>query len=409
MDQLFRTSAGRIVAILTRRLGPEHLDLIEDAVQDAVLRALETWSFRGQPANPAGWLMQVARNRALDRLREGALHEQRLRSLAGMLEHMDSVDQDPAQAELRMLLLCCHPALGSRSRVALALKTVGGFGTGEIARAFLMEPGAVAQVLVRAKRTLRLADAAFELPVEAALDDRIESALETVYLLFNEGYTATSGERLVREDLCLAAIRFGELMADEPATARPEVNALLALMYFQGSRLQARTDDAGDLLLLAEQDRDRWDQAMIGAGMRALDRSATGPHETIWHLEAAIAACHAVAPNLESTDWSRVLQLYDRLLELKDSPVVRLNRAVALARVKGPGAALRVLDGVASHPAMARYALLYAARADSLEAMADRVGAVEALTRAIALAGTDPERRLLEERLTRLTNAGSTK
>ena len=269
-----------------------------------------------------------------------------------------------------------------------------------------MEPAAVAQLLVRAKRTLRSADAAFELPVESALDDRIESGLETVYLLFNEGYAATSGERLVREDLCVAAIRFGELMAGEPATGRPEVDALLALMYFQGSRLQARTDPAGDLLLLADQDRHRWDRAMIGAGMRALDRSATGPRETIWHLEAAIAACHAVAPNLESTDWPRVLQLYDRLLELKDSPVVRLNRAVALGRVAGPAAALTVLDCVATHPAMARYALLYAARADSLEAMADREGAVEALTRAIALAGTDPERRLLEERLVKLTKAG---
>jgi RNA polymerase sigma-70 factor (ECF subfamily) len=348
--------------------------------------------------------MQVARNRALDRLRAESVRERKLQQVADQLERSHSGENDSAAAELRLLLMCCHPALPSRSRVALALKTVGGFGVGEIARAFLMEPAAVAQVLVRAKRVLRAADAGLELPVEHAIEERLESARETVYLLFNEGYSATAGEHLVRADLCLAAIGFAELLVGNTATATPATQALMALLYFQGSRLRARTDAAGDLLLLGEQDRSVWDRGMIGAGLRALERSAAGGCETAWHLEAAIASCHAGATDLESTDWPALLDLYDRLVRLKDTPVVQLNRAVVLGRVRGPAAALAALDQVARHPAMARYALLYAARAEFLEATGDRDAANQELGRALELAGTAPERRLLEERRNRLTH-----
>jgi len=402
MDQLFRTSAGRIVAVLTRRLGPEHLDLAEDAVQDAVLRALETWPYRGQPENPAGWLMQVARNRALDRLREAAVRDRHHAALMAEWADDPPTDDDAGDAELRLLLLCCHPSLPSRSRVALALKTVGGFGVGEIARAFLAQPSAVAQILVRAKRSLREAEVAFDLPSDQALHDRIESALETLYLMFNEGYSATAGEQVVREDLCVAAIRLAQLLAANPLTARPALLALLALMHLQGSRLRSRTDRSGDLLLLADQDRAGWDQPMIAAGLAWLGRSAAGDEETIYHLEAAIAACHAVAPDVERTDWVRVLSLYDQLLQAKPTPVVRLNRAVALGRVHGPRAALAALDGLEAHPAMRRYAWFPAARAVFLEASGDREASAVALRRAMDLAGTEPERRLLGERLSRL-------
>lgn len=402
MDRLFREAAGRIVAVLTRQLGPEHLDLAEDAVQDAVLRALETWPYRGEPDNPAAWLMRVARNRALDRLRQLAVHQRKQEEVARELETPDA-GEDAGEAELRLLLLCCHPGLPPRSRLALALKTVGGFGVGEIARAFLADPVAVAQMLVRAKRTLRERHVPFELPADEALEERLTSALETIYLLFNEGYSATSGDRLVRDDLCVAAIRFAELLATHPATARPEAHAVLALLYLQASRLQARVDASGDLLLLAEQDRTLWDRSLISAGIRHLGRSAEGPRQTAWHVEAAIAACHATAESLETTEWSRVLSLYDDLVTLKPTPVVRLNRAVALGRVRGPGAALEALEAIAAHPAMRRYAPFHAARAEFLLAAGDRPGAALAWREAMAQAGTEPERRFMGERLKEVT------
>jgi RNA polymerase sigma-70 factor (ECF subfamily) len=343
--------------------------------------------------------MQVARNRALDLLRKDSRHEEATAALAAD----DAAAGAPAgeAEELALLLWCCHPALSPRARVALALKTVGGFSVGEIARAFLAETEAVAQLLVRARRTIRDQGLRLEPLADAAATGRFAAALDTLYLMFNEGYSATVGERVIREDLCVAAIHLTEIVLADGATARPEVQALLALMLFQASRLRARTGPDGALRLLDDQDRTQWDRGMITAGFRQLAQASTGGHVSPWHIEAAIASVHAAAERPEDTDWSRILALYDDLMSLKPSPVVRLNRAVALGRLGRIDAALRELDEVATHPAMRRYFLLDAARADLL-LRAGRAGeARAALTQAVACAGTEPERRLLQARLAR--------
>jgi RNA polymerase sigma-70 factor (ECF subfamily) len=399
VDGVFRRSAGRIVALLTARLGPARLDLAEEAVQDALLKALQTWPHRGVPDNPEAWLMQVARNRALDLLRKDSRHDDAATVLAGTAE--DTIAAAGEADELELLLLCCHPALSPRARVALALKTVAGFSVGEIARAFLSEPDAVAQLLVRARRAIRDQGIRLEAKGDAVPSGRLAAALDTLYLLFNEGYSATEGERAIREELCVAAIRLTEMFLADAATAQPDVRALLALMLFQASRLGARTGPAGELRLLDDQDRSQWSRPMIAAGFRHFAQASTGSHITPWHIEAAIASVHATAERPEDTDWSRILALYDDLLSLKPTPVVRLNRAVAMGRLGRIDAALRELDEVATHPAMRRYFLLDAARADLL-LRAGRAGeARAALTQAVAQAGTEPERRLLQSRLAR--------
>jgi RNA polymerase sigma-70 factor (ECF subfamily) len=400
VEGLFRRSAARIVASLARKLGVERLDVAEEAVQDALVRALETWPHRGVPGEPEAWLTLVARNRALDILRRDTAHERVVEALRAEPSSDDRAGG--ADDELRLLLLCLHPALTPRARVALALKTVGGFGVNEIARALLARPDAIAQLLVRAKRTIRAAGLSFDLPQGADLAERVEGALDTIYLLFNEGYAATDGPAIVRVDVCAAAIRFGQLLVADRATEGPEAHALLALMCLQASRLTARTGPDGELRPLAEQDRSRWDPALVAAGFRHLDRAATGDRLTHWHVEAAIASCHAVAMRSEETDWARILALYDQLLELKPSPIVRLNRAVAVGRVDGPAAALRELEAAAGHPALAGYPLLPAIEASFLTDLGRHDQAAAALDRALALARTEPEARLLEERKRRL-------
>ena len=399
---LFRHSAGRMVAVLARRLGADRLDLAEEVVQDALLRALQTWPYRGVPDNPQGWLFQVARHRALDRLRRDGVLSAKLEALGAEWPRAADgargrgVDDD----ELAMILMCCHPALPRSARVALTLKTVGGFGVEEIAAAFLARPATVAQRLVRAKRRIRAEGLRLEIPPAAALRARLEGVLDVLYLLFNEGYAAHGGDNLVRADLCSEAIRLARIVAAHPPTDRPPVHALLALMLLQASRLPARADEAGDLRLLAEQDRARWDHALTTEGLRHLERAADGETVTRYHVEAAIAACHAVAPDEASTDWPYVLRLYDDLLALAPSPVVALNRAIALAMVEGPAAGIRALEPLGRQRALARYHLLPAA----LGALWRRAGAPATAARyyraALALPCSSPERRFLERRLT---------
>jgi RNA polymerase sigma-70 factor (ECF subfamily) len=372
-------------------------------VQDALLRALTLWPYAGIPENPPGWLFQVARNRALDLVRRDASRGEKLASLAAMpLPEAIETPIDLAALgddELAMIFMCCHPELPEPARIALTLKTVGGFSVDEIAASLLADRVAVAQRLVRAKKRIREAELAIELPEPGELDARISSVLDVLYLMFNEGYSAHEGENVVRADLCDEAIRLTLLLAGNPRTARPVVHALLALMLLQAARLPARTDAAGDLLLLAEQDRTRWDRAMIADGLRALDRAATGPELTPFHVEAAIAACHAVAPDLEATDWAYVLRLYDDLLALKPSPIVALNRAIALARIEGPDAGIAAIEAIAADPALACYHLLPAALG-SLFLESGRPGIAAAQYRAaLALPCSAPERRFLERRL----------
>jgi RNA polymerase sigma-70 factor (ECF subfamily) len=406
VDDLFRREAGRMVATLTRLFSPARIDLAEDVVQEALVRALKVWSMEGVPENPRAWIVQVARNRALDLVRRDrsfADKEAEIRLWAegqGDDSARETSDPDePRDDELRMIFVCCHDAIPRDARVALTLKTLGGFSVAEIARAFLSSEAAIEQRLVRAKRLIRERSLRFELPAERDLPSRLDSVVDVVYLLFNEGYGAHRGESLVRADLVREAIRLTTLLLETESTRLPRVHALLALFLLQGARLGARTAADGRLLLLAEQDRSAWDQGMISRGLDHLRRAASGDQMGIHHLEAGIAACHAAAPRAEATDWPRILALYDLLAAMNPSPVVLLNRAVAVAMVRGPKAALRELDALAGSEALARYYLLPATRGDLLRRTGERTLAAAAYREALALAGTEPERRFLEARI----------
>lgn len=391
-----------MVAVLTRILGPAHLDLAEDVVQEALAQALRIWPFRGVPENPAAWLVQVAKNRALDALRRDASLT-RLARLAGKEEEIRSWAASPAgepggedlDDQLRMIFICCQPAVPPEARVALTLKTVGGFGVPEIARAFLVKESTMAQRLVRAKHRIRQAKLPFEVPPPRELPVALDSVLEVLYAMFNEGYSTHQGEELVRRDICLEAIRLVRLVAGHAALDTPRTHALAALLHLQGARLAARVDTEGNLLLLAEQDRSAWDRGMIADGFRHLDRAAQGDQLSAYHLEAGIAAIHASS---SETDWPHILRLYDALLEIKPSPVVALNRAVALAMVEGTEAGLAALAPVR----LDDYYLLPATRGELYARAGRREEAAEAFRRALGMVCPEPVRRRLTERMREL-------
>lgn len=403
-ERLFRRSAGRLVAHLTRSLGTEHLGLAEDAVQDAMLRALQTWPFNGIPADPEAWLFRVARNRALDELRQLATRSRALNTLVGEPASPPQMGGAPfVDDQLTMMFLACHPALSEPMRVGLTLKVVAGFGVDEIAAAFLVPRGTIQQRLVRAKRVLRATVVPFAMPHEQDLPERLRDVLAVLYLAFNEGYAASAGDAPVRGELCIEAIHLGTVLAEHPVTNRPEVHALLALMILQASRLPARVDSLGALVLLDEQNRELWDRAAIARGFRHLEQAAAGDCLTSYHLEAGIASCHAMAPSVADTDWSRILAYYDQLLEVDHSPVVRLNRAVAVAMVHGPEAGIRELAGLDRDPRLRRYHLLPAVRARLLERAGRAAEAARGYARAAKLARTTAERDLMERRLASLS------
>jgi RNA polymerase sigma-70 factor (ECF subfamily) len=401
VDHLFRQSAAQMVAALTRALGPDRLDLVEEVVQDALVRALETWPYRGVPENPRGWLFQVARNRALDLLRRESSLAEKLAALPVSEIDQHSIDGgDPfADDELAMVFMCCHPALPREAQLALTLKTVCAFSVNEIAAAFLAEPPTIAQRIVRAKRTIVDRGIPLELPHQSALRDRLEPVLEVLYLLFSEGYNAHEGEGLVREELCNEAIRMGQLLAHHPETATPAVHALLALMLLQASRLSARRDEGGSLLLLPEQNRALWNRSMINAGMRELECASEGDSITSYHVQAAIAACHANASSSDDTDWEHILSLYDQLIELTPTSVIALNRAVAVARVHGPEAGIRELERLHSDPVLRRYYLLPAVLGGLWYEAGRPDEAMSWYARALELPCNAAERRFLETRL----------
>lgn len=404
VDHLFRHRAGQMVATLTRIFGPEHLALAEEVVQEALIGALTQWSFHGVPENPAGWLFRVARNRALDQIRRQKFFRDKEPMIAIALSEM-AVDDDVAFAhEMRddtlcMMLMCCHPSIPEESRIALTLKTVGGFSVEEIARAFLSQKATIAQRLVRAKRLIREQSIPMAMPSRDALPARRESLLKVTYLMFNEGHSAHEGDALVRSDLCEEAIRLGTLLSEHPATRGPEVDALLALMLLQAARLPARIDGAGEIALLDEQDRSRWNHAMIARGMQHLDASATGDAMTTYHIEAAIAACHAAAPSFEETDWAGIISLYDELLAMQPSPVVALNRAIAIAMADGPDAGIAAIESIASRDSLRDYPLLYATLGELWLRSGDSARAAEQFERALALPSTMPEKRFLLRKL----------
>ena len=332
-EHFFRQEGARLVATLTAHLGTHQLQLAEDVVQEALVRALQTWPYRGVPDNPAAWLTRTAKNLALDQLRRQQRWNTRQDSIAAEHERWLSTSGDEAHDTfaddtLRLMFVCFHPQLSVEAQTALALRTLCGFGPGEIAAAFFTTESAIAKRLVRARQLIRELALPFAVPDPAHLPERLDGVLGTLYLLFNEGYKASSGDRLVREDLCHEAIRLVTLLTEHPATRVPRAFALLALMCFTGARLRARTDDAGNLLRLHEQNRGAWDQAMILRGIHCLGLAAQGDTLSAYHLEAGIAACHSTAADDASTNWPRILALYDQLLTLKASPVAARSRHV---------------------------------------------------------------------------------
>ena len=393
VSRIWRSEAARLVAGLTRMT--QDLGLAEDLAQDALVAALEQWPESGVPDNPGAWLMAVSKRRAIDHFRRAA----RLRALEPSLApepEMPDLDAAVDHIEddvLRLMFMSCHPVLTKESRVALTLRLVGGLSTREIARAYLSSEATVAQRISRAKRTIAEAGVPFEVPSGPERPERLASVLEVVYLIFNEGYAATSGDDWVRPALSDEALRLGRLLASL-APREPEVHGLLALMQLQASRSAARIGPSGEAVLLRDQDRGRWDRELIAAGLESLRRAGRGPYG----LQAAIAACHAVAPSVEETDWVRIASLYTELAVVTGSPVVELNRAVAVAQAYGPAAGLEIVDGLREHRAMRDYHLLPSVRGELLTSLGRADEARAEYARAAELATNEQERALLRRR-----------
>ncbi len=406
VEHLFRHEAGKMVATLTRIFGIDHLTLAEDVVQEALARALQTWPFYGVPSNPSAWIMRASRNLALDVVRREKVFREKEAEIVRLIEAHNPglqaapvAEQEIADDRLRMIFVCCHPLLPTEAQVALALKTLCGFSPAEIAKAFLTTEAAIAKRLTRAKQRIREARIAFAIPEGEELTRRLDGVWQSLYLLFNEGYKASSGSKLVREDVCQEAIRLAGLLAEHPAGHRPGTHALLALMLLNSARIPTRVDDQGNLLRLQEQDRSRWDPTLIARGMFHLARSAAGEEITEYHLHAGIAACHCTARDYASTDWCQILELYDRLIEFEDSPVVALNRAVALAEVRGPQAGIEAVSAIRNLRSLESYYLLYAVLGE-FEARLNHAHAAAAhFRKSLQLAEIKSEQMFLSKRL----------
>jgi RNA polymerase sigma-70 factor (ECF subfamily) len=416
-DHLFRHEAGRMVAALTRVFGLHNLELAEDVVQDAFCRALEVWKLRGIPENPSAWLMKSAKNRALDVLRRertartfapdvGRLLQTEWTMANAVAEIFDSTEIEDDQ--LRMMFSCCHARLSEATQVMLVLQLVGGFGVREIAAAFVSSHSAVEKRLTRAKRTLAESQALFDIADSADFAARLPAVQRALYLIFSEGYHGASAQAVVRADLCHEAIRLTRLLAEHPLAATPSTHALLALMYLDGARLPARLDPSGNLNTLFDQDRSCWDRAMIGQGRAWLERSATGSALSRYHVEAAIADVHAMAPRFDATDWKTIVSLYDTLMTIAPSPIVALNRAIAIAQLAGPQSGLDAIDAIVERHRLTEYPF-YHATLGELELRRNNLDvAREHFQAAVALARNPVERRFYQSRLSACTRQRAT-
>ena len=410
IDAVWRIESARLIAGLARMV--RDVGVAEDLAQEALVAALQQWPESGVPDNPGAWLMTTAKHRAIDRIRRSDVHERKTRELGremeigGLQESRDLAAEmdDPFDDDLlRLIFTACHPVLSTEARVALTLRLLGGLTTKEIARAYLVSEATIAQRIVRAKRTLSAARVPFEVPERDELPDRLSSVLEAIYLIFNEGYAATAGDEWVRPELIEESLRLGRILAELLPT-EPEVHGLVALMELQASRTRARVGPSGEPVPLLEQDRARWDWMLVGRGLAALERAqqtrgALGPYS----LQAAIAACHARARTAQKTDWERIVALYDALAQLMPSPIVELNRAVAVGMAFGPEAGLELVDAVAREPALRDYHLLPAARGDLLVKMGRNAEARAEFERAASLTQQERERAALIERMAACT------
>jgi RNA polymerase sigma factor (sigma-70 family) len=416
IDAIWRIESARLIAGLTRIV--RDVGIAEDLAQDALVAALEQWPDSGVPDNPGAWLMATAKHRAIDRLRrdkrierkhEALGHEAEARQAVAFQEADAALDDPIGDDLLRLVFISCHPILPSESRVALALRLLGGLKTDEIARAFLVPEPTIAQRIVRAKRTLAEARIPFEVPLGDQLAARLSSVLEVLYLIFNEGYSATSGDAWMRPDLCEEALRLGRILA-ELLPEESEVHGIIALMEIQASRLRARSGPSGEPILLLDQNRSRWDRVLIHRGLTALERAEKlGGEPGPYALQAALAACHARAATPEQTDWPRIVALYEALARIAPSPVVELNRAVAVAMASGPAAGLERVDALASEPSLASYHLLPSVRGDLLEKLGRFDEARVEFERGASLTGNARERELLLERAARCAGRSSAK
>lgn len=399
-EHFFRHESARLVATLVGQFGAQRLQWVEDVVQEALVRALQTWPYRGVPGNPAAWLTQTARHLALDQLRreqrwnerEDGISTEQARWMAVPLEAAPD-DANLRDDTLRLMFVCCHPQLSAEAQIALALRTLCGLSPAEIAAAFVTSEAAISKRLVRARQHIRELKLPFELPEAHDLPQRLDAVLASLYLLFNEGYKASSGEHLVRSDLCHEAIRLTELLATHQHTGLPQCHALLALMLLSAARLPARTDEAGEILRLHEQDRSLWDPSLIQRGLQHLQLSARGDTLTEYHLEAGIAACHSTAASHGTTNWPRILSLYDQLVLLTSSSVVALNRAIAVGRVHGAQSGLEALAAVQGLDA---YLHLHAARGTFAAELGQTQAAAAHYHKALALAALSSERSFFE-------------
>jgi RNA polymerase sigma factor (sigma-70 family) len=409
IDHLFRHESGRIVAVLTRIFGSDNLDLAEDVVQDSLIEAIKQWTYKGVPDNPSGWLFKVAKNKALNIINREKYKRQYATDVVHLLQsewtagpaadHLFS-ENEILDDQLRMMFTCCHPSISTDSQVALILKTLCGFSIPEIAKAFLTNEENINKRLVRARQKIRESKIPFEIPAGNGLKERLQTVLETIYLLFNEGYSASAGDDLIRYEICEEAIRLAEIITHHPSVHhKSNAYALLALMQLNASRFKARQDAKGNILTLEQQNRSLWDFALMEKGFINLKKSMPGEEISIYHILATISSYHCSARDYRSTDWKSILSLYDRLVQIDSSPVVLLNRAVALSKVTGAEEAVAELEKLKNIPSLKSYYLFYAVQAEFYVEMDRFSVAGELLRKAIELAPLETEKAFLRKKL----------